>query len=1293
MADTTNSAIIQEIRLLVKQDPQTQPEIQKLVTKLTAIVQELEKSGLSAGKFSKMLSDWTGKLNVFETKLKQTKQYYEQWAKEIDAAIKKEATARKLVSNQQKQSLDEIRAKEISNITAKNNGLQELNSYYKQLEKKSDIMLEKQRQATIEDNKRTAQAKQRIADAHQEANLMNKQINKQKTLNDRTARHAKIRKTLGNTLHKNANTMDRMQHNQTVLSNRLKTSVVGSTKYKKIQQQTLEVEKKISAAKATQKQSFGQIFKSAFSLNKMLNRMAFVTTAMISYKMLEIGKNMVSGVITNTIKWEEEMSKVYSLLDKTEDKFRGLMDENVLKLMVKYGQTLEESVRAVYDTLSARFDPRDVGIITEASATLAIAEFTDIRTATDLLTTTLNSFNLKASDSDRIINLLSQTITDAKSTIQEMGPNFGKIAASASALNLSLEDTVALFSLLTIKGIKTDVAITAIRQLMFTLAAPTGKAKKAMDEYGVNLSLARIKAEGFKVILEELKGADEEFLFTLVKTRRGAQALLPMLNSGAMFMEILKNQTDGTTAAFDKFEERSEITKIAIDKLKNSFFLLGQSIGEDFNEPIREGAESLTAFNIAAANFKDTGFGAALLKILGTIISITAFVGTLGLFQWLFKTAPLVSAGKAIASVSIKLFKLIKLLYSVPIALGKWYLPANFFANFAKGIVKLGGHLVKLNGHLVKFSKTILSIPALIAAMWAIPVSGDIPEFGYLEMLDEMDKKNIEREKERTANTVKQMRAFDEQRKKQIEYYTSTLWFYDQLTDQEKALYSLKIRNENTEARILELQKKRNEENKFNAITTAKEELELAQKIYDRQQALATSEFNRNKNIETFNKIQTSNINNLIKYEEDYIAVVAKGSIAQIEAQTRLNNLIAKKNSLLLFVGPPERDYTPVDLTQQMDVDEFAKIQNDLYRTISDGGDIATGKILELYNTTNMSQEQMIILMKLIKKLLGEVDSSGEEEGLNWKNILGVPDFETEADALAYAEQQLADSIMAIGDQILQHQLDAIETRKERDLEALAERYDAYRDHVSGTILTEGHKAKVMEALAKKEAEKKAEIEKKAAEAMAKQQKRNAQYSAGLDYARGVVGILATEFGSKGILGIPTAEFLQGMLLTAFLAQMAIISGTKYATGGISDGPSHTQGGIQMYHKSGAHMGEMEGHEMIHSKKATTGNEDYLLAQNSALSKGVSPTDFATRYLSNSLEKYVSPAPRLSYAVGGISQTTPSSSGLSTAVLQGTIDKQSEILDKNLEVLEDIAESNRGTKDNTKKISKKGGRY
>jgi hypothetical protein len=67
----------------------------------------------------------------------------------------------------------------------------------------------------------------------------------------------------------------------------------------------------------------------------------------------------------------------------------------------------------------------------------------------------------------------------------------------------------------------------------------------------------------------------------------------------------------------------------------------------------------------------------------------------------------------------------------------------------------------------------------------------------------------------------------------------------------------------------------------------------------------------------------------------------------------------------------------------------------------------------------------------------------------------------------------------------------------------------------------------------------------------------------------------------------PAASVVRGLEIAAATAaayaQFRAIDSAKFAAGGIVQGPSHSRGGVQMWHRSGAHLGEMEGGEAIMS--------------------------------------------------------------------------------------------------------------
>jgi len=108
-------------------------------------------------------------------------------------------------------------------------------------------------------------------------------------------------------------------------------------------------------------------------------------------------------------------------------------------------------------------------------------------------------------------------------------------------------------------------------------------------------------------------------------------------------------------------------------------------------------------------------------------------------------------------------------------------------------------------------------------------------------------------------------------------------------------------------------------------------------------------------------------------------------------------------------------------------------------------------------------------------------------------------------------------------------------------------------------------------------------------------QKGFAKAAIAIDSAKAVMQILAAQYTGIGWVdaGLKAAAIVGVGIQTT--KQIANVDNAKFADGGLVDGPTHSQGGIQMYHKSGAHLGEMEGNEYIFSaKKVDELGKDYL---------------------------------------------------------------------------------------------------
>jgi hypothetical protein len=112
--------------------------------------------------------------------------------------------------------------------------------------------------------------------------------------------------------------------------------------------------------------------------------------------------------------------------------------------------------------------------------------------------------------------------------------------------------------------------------------------------------------------------------------------------------------------------------------------------------------------------------------------------------------------------------------------------------------------------------------------------------------------------------------------------------------------------------------------------------------------------------------------------------------------------------------------------------------------------------------------------------------------------------------------------------------------------------------------------------------------EKEALEMEASEKKKKiAQTQALINIAQGITLAFATN-------PFPINLIDAAIVAASGAVQLAAINQAKFALGGKVDGPSHAQGGVQMFHKNGSHLGEMEGGEFITRKAATARNIEAL---------------------------------------------------------------------------------------------------
>ena len=162
-----------------------------------------------------------------------------------------------------------------------------------------------------------------------------------------------------------------------------------------------------------------------------------------------------------------------------------------LQNLAQAGFTAQESLQAM------------TGVLLLASATL-----TDVGVAADLISSNIRAFGLEASDTTRVANLFTASITNSLASIDKLQFALRQVGPVANVANLSIEQTTAFLSELFNVGLRGEQAGTALRNVIVRLARPTGEAAKILREIGVATVDATGNFRGLETVLQEIAAAN-----------------------------------------------------------------------------------------------------------------------------------------------------------------------------------------------------------------------------------------------------------------------------------------------------------------------------------------------------------------------------------------------------------------------------------------------------------------------------------------------------------------------------------------------------------------------------------------------------------------------------------------------------------------------------------------------------------------------------------------------------------------------------------------------------------------
>lgn len=276
-------------------------------------------------------------------------------------------------------------------------------------------------------------------------------------------------------------------------------------------------------------------------------------------------------------KLESSQAELKSLTGLDDDSIAWLTKQakKLSTTMTEEGLRVRASAREILDAymLVGSAKPELLGnkealaaVTEEAMRLQAAAGDIKLSDAVDAVTLSLNQFGAQAEDAGRYVNVLAAGSKEGAANIASITTSIKKTGVAAAGANVSIEETVALIETLAYKGIKDEVAGTALKK--FFLVLQTGADDTNPKVVGLSKALENLKAKN-------MGAADIKKMFG----EEGYNAAAVILENVDMVNQLTEAVT-GTNIAFEQSAINSDTAAAALDQARNKMKLAMVDLGQ-----------------------------------------------------------------------------------------------------------------------------------------------------------------------------------------------------------------------------------------------------------------------------------------------------------------------------------------------------------------------------------------------------------------------------------------------------------------------------------------------------------------------------------------------------------------------------------------------------------------------------------------------------------------------------------------------------------------------------------------
>ncbi len=384
----------------------------------------------------------------------------------------------------------------------------------------------------------------------------------------------------------------------------------------------------------------------------------------------------VRGAVDTIVDFQHSISKLQAISGATAEDMAKLKAE-----AEKLGKTTIFSASQVSEGMNylamAGYKTNDILSSTKDVLNLAAVGSTSLGEAADIASNILTSFNIKAKDTNRVVDIMTATTTNANTVIPEMGEAMKMAAPEAHTLGVSLEETSAAIGTLADGGLKGTLAGAGLSTMLAKLSAPAGQAKEALKKLGITIYDSKGNFKGLQNILlqfnEKLKGMSAKAKATYLRDIFGLETLKTATTlidkAGSDYTRLFNIIKNSSGLADKKVKVMTADLWGKLKALESALQGLTITIGEDLLPALTKITEKFTAIISSSDKFyeKHKELIKGIIELTATIYGLKKVMGIIEAVVGLEAAAEIAGTVGALA----KLRTAFGLLKGAIISLGK----------------------------------------------------------------------------------------------------------------------------------------------------------------------------------------------------------------------------------------------------------------------------------------------------------------------------------------------------------------------------------------------------------------------------------------------------------------------------------------------------------------------------------------------------------------------------------------------------------------------------------------------